>query len=464
MNLSFSQFYNSLPTNLIQEGGAYGHMANVHERWDLQFWDLNRLIYLGCAKGVSRSVKEKTDGQALAFSYVFKNPETLDRPQIIFARNAGHYKRGGENGLKGSKGVAEMFFNHSSQGVKDAFSFAAQDLEAAFNQLRPEQLYELFGNGSKFVNLEIIWPENENVIPYGDHQLLVLHNYRQYDQDGNTVAGDFNDYGEYISNILRQTNLDVQKKFKITSMPMLKIPPLSDSEDKINGFQKPIDTIKREYNLQDENLVIDYWIEYMTDLIRTGAKDVGYNIDSRLDLVNQLAWRWACKPIGHKPTDLKSKTFKKITDFKKNLPVDETNPNAAKEFYSWVRETDKNIVLVHAEMVEPIKLVFAELGMLVINNITNLLTLNPTEAGLKIRHRLQSAIDGAVDAGDDETIKKIDKQLNLINRLGGMEKIVPTEGITFTYTPRGKTEPIIFKYTGNFAPVNQLLGIATYGR
>jgi len=52
----------------------------------------------------------------------------------------------------------------------------------------------------------------------------------------------------------------------------------------------------------------------------------------------------------------------------------------------------------------------------------------------------------------------------MINKLGGLDKIVPTEGLTFTYTPDGETEPRIYKFTGIFAPVNQILGSLKFSR
>lgn len=240
MNLTFADFYHSLPTRIIEEGGAYGHMANVHEVWWLTFFDLKQLIRLGLSGGVSMEVKEKTDGQALAFSYAFRDAEQLKGGKIIFARNAGHYKARGAGGLRGSKGVAEAFIKHPGP-VRDAFAFAAKDIESALNKLDPEVLHELFDNGSRWVNMEIIYPENENVIPYGDHNLLVLHNFRQYDDNGEVVAGDFNRYGEHIAKLLRQTNLDIQAKFKITSMPMLTIPKVTDHEKHQERLQRPID-------------------------------------------------------------------------------------------------------------------------------------------------------------------------------------------------------------------------------
>ena len=65
----------------------------------------------------------------------------------------------------------------------------------------------------------------------------------------------------------------------------------------------------------------------------------------------------------------------------------------------------------------------------------------------------------AVKAADDiEVLNKLQIQLQRIEKLGGFDKIVPSEGIVFVY--KGKT----YKYTGAFAPVNQLLGLFRYAR
>ena len=50
------------------------------------------------------------------------------------------------------------------------------------------------------------------------------------------------------------------------------------------------------------------------------------------------------------------------------------------------------------------------------------------------------------------------KELERLERIGGVESIIPTEGIVFVY--KGKT----MKLTGTFAAINQLMGIIKYGR
>ena len=49
-------------------------------------------------------------------------------------------------------------------------------------------------------------------------------------------------------------------------------------------------------------------------------------------------------------------------------------------------------------------------------------------------------------------------QLDRLQALGGFDAIVPSEGITFMF--KGK----VYKYTGAFAPVNQILGILKFTR
>ena len=58
--------------------------------------------------------------------------------------------------------------------------------------------------------------------------------------------------------------------------------------------------------------------------------------------------------------------------------------------------------------------------------------------------------------GDIKKMKTLKQQLEKLNSLGGLNKIVPVEGIVFKY--KGKT----YKFTGAFAPVNQILGLVSF--
>ena len=47
-------------------------------------------------------------------------------------------------------------------------------------------------------------------------------------------------------------------------------------------------------------------------------------------------------------------------------------------------------------------------------------------------------------------------QLDRLNAIGGLKSVVPSEGITFVF--KGK----LYKYTGAFAPANQILGMLKF--
>jgi len=50
------------------------------------------------------------------------------------------------------------------------------------------------------------------------------------------------------------------------------------------------------------------------------------------------------------------------------------------------------------------------------------------------------------------------KNLEKIKAIGGVKAIVPSEGLVFKY--KGK----MYKYTGAFAPINQILGTFKFAR
>ena len=59
-----------------------------------------------------------------------------------------------------------------------------------------------------------------------------------------------------------------------------------------------------------------------------------------------------------------------------------------------------------------------------------------------------------INASDDvNVINKLKTQLDRLNSIGGFDAIVPTEGLVFKYNGN------IYKFTGAFAPINQITGL-----
>ena len=70
-----------------------------------------------------------------------------------------------------------------------------------------------------------------------------------------------------------------------------------------------------------------------------------------------------------------------------------------------------------------------------------------------MKQKFVSVASQVRSGGNPTQIQKLKSELERLNKLGGIEKIVASEGLVFVYN--GKT----YKLTGTFAPLNQILGI-----
>ena len=69
---------------------------------------------------------------------------------------------------------------------------------------------------------------------------------------------------------------------------------------------------------------------------------------------------------------------------------------------------------------------------------------------------LSGAINKVKTSKDPKVLNTLKTQLDRLNAIGGFDAIVPSEGIVFKY--KGKT----YKFTGAFAPVNQITGLISF--
>ena len=90
----------------------------------------------------------KTDGQNFFV--------TVKDRQVLFSRNKGQLLA-----PLPLDGVIKMFTGHASKLVEDTFIYAAKDLEAALLSLSDHQEFK---NGQNFLNMELIYSKNPNVI------------------------------------------------------------------------------------------------------------------------------------------------------------------------------------------------------------------------------------------------------------------------------------------------------------
>jgi hypothetical protein len=126
-------------------------------------------------------------------------------------------------------------------------------------------------------------------------------------------------------------------------------------------------------------------------------------------------------------------------------------------FLEWVLKTDKeNHAKIVKENMKPFEVLFFEVGAEILKNVKGFMAANPNKAIQGIRKKLDAAIKNVKKGGDLKKLNTLKLQLDKLNKIGGVNSIVPSEGIVFKYG--GKT----YKFTGAFAPINQIAGLITF--
>jgi hypothetical protein len=402
----------NLNENLLLEGGAYGHMSHPFDDMDLTFGDLKNII-TGALNGDLGVVREKTDGQALAISW--KNG------RLIAARNKGHLANGGARAM-GIEDVASKFAGRG--GLTDAYNYAMKDLSAAISALSEAQRKKIFNEGKCFMNLEVIWPQSVNVIPYGQ-ALLVFHNTTCYDENGVAIGGD-QGASSMLAGMIKQVNADVQSKYTIQGPPITEIPKSEDLSSKQGKYISKLKKLQSEFGLNDGDNVALYhqsWWENFID------KKAPVKVDKLTK--EALIRRWAFGDKGFRLNTI-------------------SNP----ELQKWAMDNDKvNVPKQQKDNIKPFEEIFLGVGADVLDFVSSVLTVHPEKAIRSIKQKFKSVAADVRGSGDVAKIQKLKAELKRLNQLGGIERIVAAEGLVFFYN--GKT----YKLTGTFAPLNQILGL-----
>ena|GEM_PF-638416 len=413
----FGKLNGNIYESLLTEGGAYGHMNHPFDiSMNLTFGDLKKIIN-NALDGKLGVVREKTDGQALAISW--KNG------RLIAARNKSHLANGGANALDMSA-LASKFGGRGA--LSDAYNFAMRDLSAAISGLGEKERQSIFKDGSAFCNLEVIYPQNANVIPYGQ-SLLVFHNVVEFDEKGNAV-GSVKGAESKLASMIKQTNAHVQSQYTLQGPPITKLPTdekLSSQKGKFNGM---LSKLQSEFNLSDTAGIAEYHYSWWMKLINNSKKNL-----TKLEKEG-LARRWAF--------DDKAFGIKSITD------------EDAKKWADGVDKDAKDKIM--KGNIRKFEDIFLGVGAEVLSFMSSVLTAQPDKALQSIKASLESSISDIRNGGSEAQIKRLEKELQRLNAIGGFEKLVPNEGLVFFY--KGNT----YKLTGTFAPLNQILGIFKFGR
>ena len=421
MLLTYTEFLNEkaqpIERGLILEGGAAGHMPHPFDYNDLTFRDFKTIVTNALQGEIhfEEGPTEKTDGQNFFV--------TVRDGQVLFSRNKGQLMA-----PLPLDGVIKMFTGHASKMVEDTFIFAAKDLEAALLSLSD---HHEFNNGQNFLNMELIYSKNPNVINY-DRDVIQFHGMAETDGQGN-ILNMSQQTGAKLARIIKGVEADVQKTFTIIPPQILKLQKNIDFEKRQTYYHNTLNKLRDTYGLSDGDEVKMYHEAWWRQQIENEFGDL------TSDLKEGLFLRWA---YSDKQT-MNMVAMKKLAD---------------KDQMKKIKEFDKIRGKKYKENILPFENLFLELGADVLRNASNFVAANPDLEKQKLHTKIRKAADDVKLNGDLKQVAKVEAELKRLEGIGGIESIVPTEGIVFKY--KGK----IMKLTGTFAAINQLMGIIKYGR
>jgi hypothetical protein len=188
--------------------------------------------------------------------------------------------------------------------------------------------------------------------------------------------------------------------------------------------------LQSEFGLADKDGIAEYHYAWWMKFVNNSKKNL-----SQLEKEG-LARRWAF--------DNKSFGIKSITD------------EDAKKWADGVDKDAKDKIM--KGNIRKFEDIFLGVGAEVLSFMSSVLTAQPDKALQSIKASLESAISDIRNGGSEAQIKRLEKELQRLNAIGGFDKLVPNEGLVFFY--KGNT----YKLTGTFAPLNQILGIFKFGR
>ena len=402
---------------LITEGGAYGHMHHPFDTdMNLTFADLKNIVKKALT-GDLELAREKTDGQALAISWV--------DGRLVAARNKSHLKDKG----KGAMTIKDLASKFAGRGeLTDAYNFAMRDLSVAIGKLSDAQKEKIFKGGSCFMNLEVIYPTSVNVIPYGQ-PLLVFHGTFEYNLAGD-IIGENQQAATILAGMIKQVNGNVQQKYTIQGPPVQKLPQSQTLTNKQGKYFAMISKLQSEFSLKDTDGVADYHQAWWNNYIDKNSK--GLTKDQKEGLIK----RWAFNDKGFRIASIEDTALR-----------------------AWADKIEKtDLAKISKQNTMKFEEIFLGVGADVLSFMESVLTADPKAATKEIVANIKQTIADIRKGGDQRQIDKLELELKRIQKIGGLKEIVPIEGLVFVYN--GNT----FKLTGKFAVINQILGIFKFAR
>lgn len=435
-------------------GGLAGHMSHLYDNPRLTFGQIKSILQ-DAAEGNLEGT-EKTDGQNLYISFsVPKQELEFAEGGARAARNKTNIKSGGMN----ARQLASKFsFNKSLQ---KSFKQALKDFENVIKQMPRSKQEEIFGPDTNiYYNAEIINPETANVINY-DSKLVSIHRGggAEFDKEtgspveveivdpetGEVITGpkDVSKHANTLADELEKVQQDLaDNKFKIEMDAVFKLKALEDKEALSRAMSEIENEISSE-GISDSQMVIEYIMARILSMIRERGMDIDEDTEKLLlkrVLLSNPSYR-AAYGYDKMPKDLDPRKI-----------VKGASPKDKNSAIYIIKNADS----ILKQAIEPVETAIHDFSVEMLKGLESLFILDNKKETERLRKEVSKAVKAIEKSGHEGALEILQKQMN---KLKSIENIsTAAEGFVFDH------DGWSYKFTGNFAPINQILGLFKYGR
>ena len=407
---------------LLLEGGVAGHLSHLYDNRELTANKMGKILSMASQGELEGT--EKTDGFNIYLGF--------RDGQARYARNKGDMRAGGR--------VMEDLLNRVFAGgdqIKDVYVRAFKSFGEFASRLPPNVQANIFGeNGEIFYNTEIQGPGANNVVTYDANIVSIHHgNHKRYNAETDTV--EIVDVEENSKMLDRVLNSIEQKEagdnFKVARTAFMRLRRLDDDTDLRIALAK----IEKTGFVGDMTME-EYLVAKVTPQVETRAPHLDSAI--RAMMVNYILTI---------PDESGNKV--KLNNIYKGFPIDQR-----KLIRGIVKDEAGSMI---KKAIWPIETAIHDFAVELLKGMESAYILdNPAQVD-RLKAEVSSAIRGIQNyqgEGGDIARNVLSQQLEKIKHLDNINSTV--EGFVFNYQGQ------MYKFTGNFAPVNQILGLFKYGR
>lgn len=403
--------------SILLEGGAYGHLSHLYDNRELTFGELKKVLATA-SRGKLEKATEKTDGMNLVFSW------SVPENRLKVARSGGDIKGGGMDAAK----LAARFQDRGN--ITEAFNSAFDVLTKAINAIPDAVKTKVFGKDADFwYSIEVIYSLNPNVINYDKNYLVFhAHGYMYLDETGNVMQETDAVGIDLLEAYIEKMQAAVAKtSWQISAPQIARFKSLSDKSILTSAISK-IDAAQASAGIDDSGTIDDYLHVLFT---REATK---------LKFPKNVTQAIVSRCLGD-PGAPGLNEIKKLV---------------GKEGYLPTSEFVKSSQVMLSSFIEPIEIAIHEFSVELLKGLKSVMVASHDEEVQRLKNEVTAAISAIQSSGNQQAIDVLAKQLK---KLGGIDKIASSaEGVVFRY--KGNA----YKFTGSFAPVNQILGLFKYGR